>query len=143
MNESPSNLNDWEPCGEGLLVEAVDRLKAQRRDRMAARAVGVAGTLVILLFVGAIGFQQYQKGADNHHGGISCAKVKTSLEAYVAGKLTPELEEQIEIHLAKCPKCQELRDQMMGEEGVATVRADEHHWSCPCDECRPQVAFAP
>ena len=121
MNSDPPT-NDWDPCLPGTLAQAPFVTAPSGAARRLAAPPLVTGavigfTLAAIVFAAVL--RRTDRGNSRPPGGIACATVHENLPAYVAGELTAELSERMAVHLAACPGCQSLHQQMVGAEQIA------------------------
>ena len=116
------STTDWEPCLPGTLAQASFVTPPSGVARLLAAPPLVTGAVVgfALAAIVFVAVSRRTEPVDSRPpGGIACATVHENLPAYVAGELTAELSEQMAIHLAACPGCRELHQQMVRAEQIA------------------------
>ncbi len=114
MTNTTPEENGWEACPPGKLVEYARRTTAARRNRAVLRLAGEIGA-AIGLFLLVVWLSPWgNRPREFDFGGITCSEVKTEMQQYMMGGLEPEEHEKIRLHLAHCPRCQELLKKMQG-----------------------------
>ncbi len=121
MNQSIIPSDQWEACPSGELMSLARKLKARRRDRTAARIVGTTGAILLVFFIVGLVAHRMRDFNDNRLGNISCEEVKANLDDYAAGQLDEHLADHIRVHLAECPGCAAIHQDLGGE---VTVHGD-------------------
>lgn len=106
MQTNHHSHDDWRACRDGELGQLVGRLK-QRRRRAQRRDLGVAGLLLLVVFLSGSLLLGLWQSANSVHAGIACSDVVQQADAYLAGELDAETTERIRQHLAECHYCQE------------------------------------
>lgn len=125
MNTENSKSEDlWLPCGEGAIVNASASIRdreTQKTRRQFLRAATQATAVVAGL--GFAGWTLFGEGGNdlralrnnpNYPGGIACSEVQRLLTQYIDDSLNDaDLKSSIDVHLAKCGHCCEIRDTMI------------------------------
>ncbi|MDP6468073.1 MAG: zf-HC2 domain-containing protein [Pirellulaceae bacterium] len=117
MNTSEQEQDRWESCPPGTLARTVHGIRARQRDRRRAKIVGLTGGAAVLLLAAAIISQQSGLAPveSPNLGKITCAKVKSLLPAFIAGRLEAAVTGQVESHLDACPHCRERYEKTKDE----------------------------
>jgi hypothetical protein len=141
MTESMLRTSDWEACESGDLRRFVRGLRVRRRDRQAARVIGIGGAAAVLVLVGFIALTQLRGAPQYNYGNIACQDVRDDLPDYMAGRVDEQLAKKIDLHLAACPECGPMFQNMKSE--MSTAQNPRHdHASCRCTSCSPAPMVA-
>lgn len=132
--EDSSAQGAWNECPSGSLI-GFAKSDRRRRFNAAAKRVAVPAVSTGLLLVAAwIGLSSIKSGSNNQPpGGLACRQVISHQVAYFENSIEEVLLEQIDSHLARCPKCRDhYRDfaQDLGAE-FNVVFAPPQHSSFP------------
>ena len=98
------NHPDWEKCPEGVLSEAVTRMDKDVRRESFRRMSGVAFVVSFIFVVGALQWGSPVNSKSNVDD-LSCSEVAQLLPQYKSNRLTAEMTERVDAHLALCPEC--------------------------------------
>ena len=118
MNDAADKSNLWTNCPSGLLVG-----RAQSARRMALGMLAVKTTAIFLVVAGTTfgswwGFVQYSV-REYQFSGLTCADVRELMPKLKAGRLSTRLEEMLRKHVARCPTCHPLGEQLPAKNFVA------------------------
>lgn len=127
MTNTTPEENGWKACPAGTLVDYARRAKTARRNRTVLRLAGEIGAAVILFLLVVWLAPWGDRKREFDYGGISCHDVQSEMKQYMMGGLAPEVREKVRLHLAQCPRCQELMKKMQGANATA-VRSGRY-WS--------------
>lgn len=132
MNTDKNLQDDWTPCPAGTLTGLKRRLHRTRRAERAWRLAAQASVLLVVVAAVWV-FTQTGGGrgtAEYDFGGITCTEVHRLLPKYMQGEVEPTIAEKIKLHLAECPRCQELVRQM-GPQLMPQTSASRPAGACP------------
>ncbi len=109
--------DEWSPLPEGEVARLGKKLRGRKSRRVflratvatAASVVATGGTAWLLL--GRRGDGQYD------YGGIACSEVVRQGKDYMEGKVPEPTKSQIAEHVAHCPRCGPLFEQMREQMG--------------------------
>lgn len=119
MTGKDRQCDDWKPCPLGLLVQAArgDRAKVSRRKLLRA-----GGTAAAVLLGGSLGWRAWrssrQEIATEGTTGtevvarMSCDEAIPLIPALVSNELPEGIRRRVEAHLAHCPHCASLRNDL-------------------------------
>lgn len=112
----------WEQCTPGTIGDLRNRLNAGRRRRFVVRI----GTPVVVLAMLGIGVYtlggsanlpgQQEQNREFNFGGVTCSVVRTSMQRFSMGQLTPDQQLAFTTHLQQCPVCQDGMEAMRESE---------------------------
>lgn len=122
MNKSLENDNDWEQCETGLLVACSKRAKSAQQKKAALRLGAGVISLLLALGVGVWSANLFGGPKENYFGGIACSEVCQQMPAMMAGKLPQAVVTRIQVHLEKCPQCQEMLAKMQVSQASRDLR---------------------
>lgn len=111
----------WVDCQPGELSRMVHRINDGRRRRAAGQSVLAAAVVLVAV---ATAWQFFPSTREYSYGEITCSEVEAGLADYVAGDLSTDRLEQFRLHLDRCPRCQDLLDQMGGTAGQPVADAN-------------------
>lgn len=127
MSKQQQNDLEWEPCPSGELGRLVRRMESEPQRMAVKWATGaVAATALLALLVVGVYRMRQLPGMEYNFGGVTCSEVRARMQQYLAGEIDAELRERLEVHLAKCPQCAKLKQQMMEEETLRTSPNENH-----------------
>lgn len=117
MAEEPRNPDLWEACPPGELSGMVRRVKARRRTRTWPQVAGASLAVLVLVaggvFVATRLSSPTQEGpAGFDFGGITCREVQPILPEYLAGTLDEGRARKVRKHVAQCPHCGPMLEEM-------------------------------
>lgn len=118
MTNTSREDNGWEVCPPGTLVEYARRAKTAQRNRAILRLAGEVGAAVALFLLVVWLAPWGNREREFDYGGISCRDVQSKMQPYMMGALAADERERIRLHLAQCPRCQELMKKMPGNAAV-------------------------
>jgi hypothetical protein len=94
----------WQPCQPGTIQNIVQQQKQnERRETMTRRAV-----FSTFLFACAGVTYSLLKHTASQQTPLTCGQTMALARQYVLDKLNPQQVSQVDVHLAKCPKCKDL-----------------------------------
>lgn len=104
-----TNLADgWTSCGPQEISKLTGRIRARRQRRIVA-----GGAFLLASASVAIAISLYpgpERGPD--FAGISCVRVIELSDAYLKKQLAPELQDRVSRHIALCPICRGMFENM-------------------------------
>jgi len=116
MTGEDRQCDDWKPCPLGLLVQAArgDRAKVSRRKLLRA-----GGTAAAVLLGGSLGWRAWRSShqEDGATGTevvarMTCDEAIPLIPTLVANELPEATRRRVEAHLAHCPHCASLRNDL-------------------------------
>ncbi len=109
--DQPDSLPpEWEPCAPGEVARLGKRLRGRKTRRAVLRAT--AGTVGAALAAGGFWLALGRAEREHDYGGLTCAEVARRGAEYVAGTVPEPLRARIAEHVARCPRCAPLFEQM-------------------------------
>jgi len=120
MDVTDKNQEDWTPCRRGEVSSLVQALKGRRQAKKVQRRLVVTGALMAVAAVGYY-FTGLRPTDQFKYGGIACSEVAQSAQEFVSGDLDDETQQQIDEHLAHCPRCRKLVDDLRKGSGRDTT----------------------
>ena len=143
--------SDWGDCPRGTLSQGVRAIQRRRRNqevfRLSAAAVGVFALVVVV----GLAVPTFREPAGYNFGDITCAETKPLLPVYAAGNLDAQTAAKIDAHLAQCPHCRPMFEEMKAKMNNAANNAaawnarahsDSRQAACHCAACRGHDAPA-
>lgn len=115
MNEINRHDEPWQACPTGTVSRMAGELRSRRKARTQRRVAVASGVGVALVAVAVgLGLSIFLRGPTEYRfGGIACSEVRALLPEYLQGALADrQLAQSIDQHLAECPHCGPLVDQM-------------------------------
>jgi hypothetical protein len=110
----------WVDVPPGTISACGRRKQFRKRFRQATSVAGVCAVFVLGIGFGMTASQQWSRPSAMDFGGITCQEVHRLLPLMVNRQpLPPEQQSKVEAHLAQCPQCQKMRDQMMSRPAAA------------------------
>ena len=109
--------DDWSPLPAGEVALLGKKLRGRKSRRVFLRAtVATAASVLatgggVWLLLGRRGDGQYE------YGGIVCSEVVRQGKDYMEGKVPEPTKSQITEHVARCPRCGPLFEQMREQMG--------------------------
>ena len=112
--QDTSDVDTWTKCSPGTLTQLSHRIRAKQNRKVVVR---VAAPVVLLICVGlgVWSMSGPRKSGDFDFGGVTCTEVQSGLQQYARGKLLPEERIAFDVHLAQCPRCQEMMRAMQSD----------------------------
>ena len=103
-----STAENWTRCEPREITNLARRLRARRRRRVggAAALIGLSAAVLLAVWL----YPRRDQGPD--FAGIPCERVMELADAYAAGQLSPQLQDQISRHIALCPHCRPMFERM-------------------------------
>ena len=129
MNEKATPSNEWIDCPPGTLNQIVQHAARRRRadTMMKAAVIGTVSCVVVLAY--SLLFTE-NPSQPMHYGNLTCNQVQEQMDDYRAGRVSRELAQQIETHLAMCEACKEGMAEQ--ESGRTKLVVND---SCACPYC--------
>ena len=129
MNEKATPSDEWIDCPPGTLNQVVQHTARRRRaDTMIKAAViGTVSCVVVLAY--SLLFTE-NPSQPMRYGNLTCQQVQEQMDDYRAGRVSQELAQQIENHLAMCESCKEGMAEQ--ESGRTKLVANDR---CACPYC--------
>ncbi len=104
-----TNVTDgWTRCRPNEITKLAGRIRTREQRRMVGNATLLVASVSLL--IGGWFFLKPNQGPD--FAGISCERVMDLSDAYMNKQLSPELQDQIQRHIALCPNCRGLFEGM-------------------------------
>jgi hypothetical protein len=122
-----SDDTTWTDCSPGTLTQLNRRLRATRQRATVMRVAAPVLVLVCSSF-GVWAVNQATAPTEFNFGGVSCTEVQANMQQYAMTQLSPELQDSFEIHLEKCPRCQEKMQTMQDGDAVSANVNPETDW---------------
>jgi Putative zinc-finger len=126
--------DDWTECSRQEITKLAARLRGRRQFRAARRAAFVAAAAMATVAIVALAVWP-SPGTDEgpDFAGISCKRVAELANAYVKRELPPELQDQVRRHIALCPMCRKMFEEMPAVSqrrlnGILEASATLPHW---------------
>jgi hypothetical protein len=94
----------WEPCPPGELRRLAARLGRRRQRRRFLWSAGAVAATAATACALAL-WTEWDNPFEPFYAGITCAKVKSSADAYSKGQLSATVQDRIRRHLAHCGPC--------------------------------------
>jgi len=101
-------VDGWAKCGPHEISKLTDRIRARRQRQVIGRAALVVVSASVLLAIWL--YPKPDQGPD--FAGISCERVMDLSDAYIKRQLPPELQDQMRRHIALCPNCRGMFEDM-------------------------------
>jgi hypothetical protein len=120
MDVTDKTQEDWTPCRQGDVSNLIHALKSRRQAKKVQRRLAVTGALMAVAAVGYY-FAGLRPTDRFDYGGIACSEVAQSAQKFVSGDLDDETQQKIEEHLAHCPHCRKLVDDLRKRTGRDTT----------------------
>lgn len=133
MNEINRHDEPWQACPAGTINRMAGELRSRRKTRTQRRVAVASGVGVALVAVAVgVGLSIFLQGPTEYRfGGIACSEVRALLPEYLQGAMADrQLAQSIDQHLAECPVCGPLVDQMQASnmaQQLAELPAANHH----------------
>jgi hypothetical protein len=122
----------WARCEPNEITNLTRRLRARRQRRFAGGAALLAAVACVAIALWL--YPRPDQGPD--FAGISCERVMDHSDAYMKKQLAPELQDQIRRHIALCPNCRPMFENMPG---ISHLRPG--HPREPADGARAEFAI--
>ena len=131
MNERTKHSDEWIDCPPGTLNQVVLHAARRRRANTMKKAVVIGTVSCVVVLAYSLLFTE-NPSQPMQYGNISCLEVQEQMDDYRAGRLSKELVQRIETHLAQCEACKKnLADQDMQRTALVA------HDRCTCPFCSP------
>ena len=122
MKTPPESPPSWEPLEAGWLAKVARAKQDRLRRRAALQKLGVGLGAGVLLGVGWAAWNRRVSLQGPDYGGLACHEVVRQLPDYLEQRLPEPVRQQMETHLAQCPKCQAvLRRMQAAASGTASA----------------------
>lgn len=122
MKTPPEPPPSWEPLEPGWLPQVAKARQGRLRRRAALRKLGVGLGAGVLLGAGWALWDRRTLLQGPDYGGLACHEVVRQLPDYLQQRLAEPVRQQMETHLAHCPKCQAvLRRMQAAASGTASA----------------------
>lgn len=109
--------DEWSPLPEGEVARLGQKLRARQSRRVFLRATAATAASVLAAGGGAWLLLGRRDDGQYDYGGIACAEVVRLGEDYMVGRVAEPTKSQIAEHVARCPRCGPLFDQMREQMG--------------------------
>lgn len=109
--------DDWSPLPAGEVARLGKKLRGRKSRRTFLR--GAIATAATVLAAGGGAWLVLGRRSDGQYdyGGIVCAEVVRRGKEYMEGKVPEPTKSQITEHVARCPRCGPLFEQMREQMG--------------------------
>jgi hypothetical protein len=137
--ESPSDA--WEACPPGELQHLVHGTRLHCRARVIHRSVLTGGAATIVVLVAWMAVSQVWP---TRHciAGLYCEEVRREIPDLVAMRVEPKRAAQLNQHIALCPDCRQLMQQLEDERPISYNQPHHHDGNCPHCNRASQLTLA-
>ena len=146
-NPSESPNDAWETCSPGQLQRLVRGTLLLRRARTIRRTVLTGGAAAIVAIVAWMTVSLLWPAREPakqgpYIAGVCCEDVRREIPDLVAMRVEPKRAAQLHQHIALCPDCRQLMQQMENKRPMSFNQPHHHDGKCPHCNSASQLALA-